>query len=162
MATDQQVRAANLTMGLTYAAGALGIGLAFATIFDPAPDLRWACLLAVGIAGILSFVRHSLLHRGDAARMGWDTGEANPFQVEVGLANLAWGALAVVAVVLGWGLALYSACFLVFGFYMAFVTVFKAMRAAGGHRGEWGSVVPAAAFAAMLVIIGALGMSALP
>lgn len=162
MASDQQVKAANFTMALTYAAGALGIGLAFATIFDAAPDLRWGCLFAVGVAGILSFVRHSLMHRGDARRMGWDTGEANPFQVEVGLANLAWGVLAVVAVVLDWGLAIYSACFLVFGFYMAFVTVFKAMRAAGAHREEWGSVAPAASFAALLIVIGSLGMNALP
>ena len=111
MATPQQEKAANITMGLTYAAGALGIGLAFSTVFSSDPDLRWGCLFAVGVAGVLSWVRHSLMHRGDAARMGWDTGEANPFQVEVGLANLAWGVLAVVAVVLGWGLAVYSACF---------------------------------------------------
>lgn len=162
MNPDQQVKAANFTMGLTYAVGALGIGLAFSTLFDAAPDLRWGCFFAVGLAGILSFVRHSLMHRGDARRMGWDTGEANPFQVEVGLANLAWGVLAVVAVALDWGLAVYSACFLVFGFYMAFVTGFKALRAAGGHRGEWGSVIPAASFAALLVLVGSVGMSAMP
>lgn len=162
MATEQQQKAANITMGLTYAAGALGIALAFSTVFSDDPDPRWGCLFAIGIAGILSWVRHSLMHRGDAARMGWDTGEANPFQIEVGLANLAWGALAVVAVMLSWGLAVYSACFLVFGFYMAFVTMFKALRASRGHRDEWGSVVPAGAFAAMLIIIGAAGMSALP
>lgn len=158
---DQQ-KAAGFTMALTYAFGALGIGLAFSTAFQPDPDLRWGCLFAVGVAGILSFVRHSLMHRGDAARMGWDTGATNPFQIEVGLANLAWGVLAVVAVVLSWGLAVYSACFLVFGFYMAFVTAFKAIRAGSGHPGEWRTVIPAATFAALLIIIGAAGFSALP
>ena len=94
--------------------------------------------------------------------MGWNNGEMNPFQVEVGLANLAWGLLAVVAVALSWGLAVYSACFLVFGFYMAFVTGFKAIRSASGHPEEWRTVIPAASFAALLIVIGSAGMSALP
>jgi hypothetical protein len=156
---DQQ-RAAGITMALTYATGALGIGLAFSTVFSADPDLRWACLLAVGVAGVLSFVRHSLLDRGDAARMGWDNGKPNPFQVEVGLANLAWGILAILAVALSWGLAVYSACFLVFGIYMAAVTVFKVIRAAGGEPGGWRPVVPAGSFAALLIIIGTAGMAA--
>ena len=69
-------------MGLTYAVGAGGIGIAFSTIFDPDPDLRWAVLLAVGLAGILSFVRHSLLHRADAAmyRAKVQRGEARFFE----------------------------------------------------------------------------------
>ncbi len=162
MAADGQEKAAGFTMGLTYAAGALGIGLGFSTAFSSAPDLRWACFFAVGLAGILSFVRHALLNRGDAARMGWDNGRVNPFQVEVGLANLAWGALAVVAVALSWGLAVYAALFLVFGFYMAFVTAFKALRSSSGHPEEWRTVAPAGAFAALLIVIGSAGMSALP
>ncbi len=156
---DQQ-RAAGFMMALTYAAGALGIGLAFSTVFSADPDLRWACLLAVGVAGVLSFVRHSLLDRGDAARMGWDNGKPNPFQIEVGLANLAWGILAILAVALSWGLAVYSACFLVFGMYMAAVTVFKVIRAAGGEPGGWRPVLPAGSFAALLIVIGAAGMAA--
>ena len=162
MAANDQAKAAGFLMGLTYAVGAVGIGLGFSTAFSSTPDLRWACFFAVGLAGILSFVRHALLNRGDAARMGWDNGEMNPFQVEVGLANLAWGVLAVVAVALSWGLAVYSACFLVFGFYMAFVTGFKAIRSASGHPEEWRTVIPAASFAALLIVIGSAGMSALP
>jgi hypothetical protein len=156
---DQQ-RAAGITMALTYAAGALGIGLAFSTAFSAAPSLRWGCLFAVGIAGVLSFIRHALLDRGDAARMGWDNGKPNPFQIEVGLANLAWGILAILAVALDWGLAVYSACFLVFGIYMAAVTVFKALRAAAGEPGMWRPVLPAGSFAALLIVVGSAGMSA--
>ena len=158
----QQTKAAGFLMGLTYAAGALGIGLAFSTLSSATPDLRWGCLFAVGVAGVLSYVRHSIMHRGDAARMGWDMGRTNPFQIEVGLANLAWGILAIVAVALSWGLAVYSACFLVFGFYMAGVTGFKALWASKGHPEEWRAVVPAGVFAALLIVIGAGGMSALP
>ncbi|MBM3634908.1 MAG: hypothetical protein FJW99_06440 [Actinobacteria bacterium] len=112
-------KASGFLMGLTYAVGAGGLGWALSTALSPDPDLRWPCLLAKGIAGILSWIRHSLLNRGDAARMGWDSGTTKAFQVEVGLANLAWGVLAVVAALLSWGLAVYSACFLVFGFYVA-------------------------------------------
>ena len=158
---DQQ-KLAGFLMGLTYAVGAGGLGWALSTAFSSSPDLRWPCFLAVGIAGILSWVRHSLLNRGDAARMGWDSGTTNPFQVEVGLANLAWGVLAVVAALLSWGLAVYSACFLVFGFYMAFVTAYKAIRSAGGHPEEWRTVFPAATFAALLIVVGSAGFAAIP
>jgi len=48
------------------------------------------------------------------------------------------------------------------GFYMAGVTAFKALRSSAGHPGEWRTVLPAGAFAAMLIVIGAAGMSALP
>ena len=160
MSSMNQQKAAGVTMALTYAVGALGIG--FSTAFSSGPDLRWACLFAVGLAGLLSFVRRGLMHRGDAARMGWDSGTTNPFQIEVGLVNFAWGLLAVIAAALSWGLGVYAACFLVFGFYMAGVTAFKAIRSSGGHPEEWRTVLPAGAFAVMLIVIGAAGMSALP
>ena len=160
MSEHDQKRLAGFIMALTYAVGAGGIGIAFSTIFDPDPDLRWAVLLAVGLAGILSFVRHSLLHRADAARMGWDMGTTNPFQIEVGLANLAWGVFAIIAVVLSWGLAVYSAAFLVFGFYMVAVTLFKLILAASGARDEWVASISAGSFGVVLTIIGVLGMQA--
>ena len=64
-------RPANVLMAVTYAVGALGIGIAFSTLGDDPPSLTWAALLAVGAGGILSFVRHALFHRADAERMGW-------------------------------------------------------------------------------------------
>ena len=160
MATFDQKHAAGFTMALTYAVGVGGIGLAFSTLFEPQPELRWATLLAVGLTGILSFVRHSLLHRGDAARMGWDTGTTNPFQIEVGLANLAWGVLATIAVIFNWGLAVYSATFLVFGFYMVAVTGFKLILASRGARHEWVASVSAGSFGVVLTIVGIAGMQA--
>ena len=42
-----------------------------------------------------AFVRHAVLHRSDAARMGWDLGRRNNFQIEVGMASgLAYFAIA--------------------------------------------------------------------
>ena len=59
-----------------------------------------------------------MFHRSDAARMGWEFGRTNPFQIETGLANLAWGLAAVLTVVFSWGLAAEATVFLVFGLYM--------------------------------------------
>jgi hypothetical protein len=161
MSTDApNTKPANILMALTYAIAALGIGLAFNTLGDPEPDLGWAALFAVGGGGLLSFVRHALFHRADAARIGWTSERTNAFQIEVGLANFAWGAYAVLAVVAGWGLAAESAGFLIFGFYMAAVAVYEVLNAGGENRRPWAQVIPSAAFGLILLAIGLTGMNA--
>ena len=50
--------------------------------------------------------------------MHWDLGVRNNFQIEVGLANLAWGLVAILAVLLDWGLAAEATTFLIFGIYL--------------------------------------------
>ena len=105
-------------MATTYAVAAPGIAIGMYTVFLDPPSLTWAALLTVGGGGILSFFRHAVFHRSDAARMGWDYGTTNAFQIETGLANLAWGVVAILAVVLGWGIVVEGAAFLVFGVYM--------------------------------------------
>ena len=141
----------------TYVAGGIGLFIGFGTVGDD--DLTLACLLSVGVVGILSFVRHSLFHRSDAARMGWDLGRRNNFQIEVGLANLAWGVVAVLAVALDWGLAVESAMFLVIGAYITSVSAMEVFFSGGEHR-KTGVVVVTAAFGVMLLVLGAMGMSA--
>jgi len=102
----------------TYAITTPGIGIGLYTVFQDPPSLTWAVLLTVGAGGVLTFFRHAVFHRSDAARMGWDYGSTNAFQIETGLANLAWGLVAILAVILGWGIAVEGAVFLVFGLYM--------------------------------------------
>ena len=126
-------------MYATYVVSGVGIFVGFSTVLADPPSLGLATLLAVGGGGLLSFVRHSLLHRSDAARMGWDYGRRNNFQIEVGLANLAWGLVAVLAVVLNWGLAVQSATWLTMGFYLTAVTVMQ-LVAPGGKRRSVGPV----------------------
>ena len=75
-------------------------------------------LLAVGVLGVVSFVRHAIFHRSDAARMKWDIGRTNSFQIEVGIANLAWGLLAIAGVVWDWGVTSQAAVTAVFGVYL--------------------------------------------
>lgn len=159
-ANPVNTKPANILMALTYAIAALGIGLAFSALGDPEPDLGLAALLAVGAGGILSFVRHAVFHRADAQRIGWTSERTNAFQIEVGLANLAWGAFAVLAVLLGWGLAAESAAFLVFGLYMSFVAVFEVLNAGSENRRPWAQVIPSAAFGLLLLTVGLTGMNA--
>ncbi len=142
----------------TYVVGGVGLALAFGTLASESPDLSWACLLAVGAAGILSFVRHSVFHRSDAARMHWDLGVRNNFQIEVGLANLAWGLVAVLAVVLEWGLAVQASTFLVFGFYLLGVAAMLVF-APGGSRRSPGPFLALASFGLMLSAVGIWAMT---
>ena len=82
-------------MQLPWVAGSIGFWLGFDAWQDG--DITAATntvtLWVVGIVGVISFLRHAVFHRSDAKRMGWDYGKRNDFQLEVGFANLAWGAL---------------------------------------------------------------------
>jgi hypothetical protein len=139
----------------TYAIAGTGLAIAFITVYADPPSLTLAALMTVGAGGVLSFLRHAVFHRSDAARMGWDYGTTNPFQIETGLANLAWGLLAVLAVLLGWGLTVEAAGFLVFGIYMIGAAVAQVVY----KRGLTIAVV-SFAFGAMMAWIGLAGISA--
>lgn len=143
----------------TYIVGGVGLFLATNQLFAGNPEAAadWAAALAVGGAGLLSFVRHSILHRSDAARMGWDLGRRNDFQIEVGFANLAWGLVGLAAWALGWGVQAEGSVILVFGIYMVLATLLHVAEllkpaSEGGHR--WGPAVGSAVFAALLVVVG--------
>lgn len=153
-------RIARVLMYLTYAVGVAGLAIAMSTVNDSPATLSTGCLLAVGAGGILSFLRHSVFNRSDARRMGWDYGTRNNFQIEVGLANLAWGTLAVLAVVLDWGIHAEAASFLVFGFYMASVAAMVALPSDGERVRPWPMVVTMAAFGGLMLYVGFQGMAA--
>jgi hypothetical protein len=143
----------------TYLVGGIGLAIGFGTVQQTPAELTLACLLSVGAVGVLSFVRHSLMHRSDAARMGWDYGVRNNFQIEVGIANLAWGIVAILAVILGWGLAVESALVLTLGIYITSVALMKAFIS-GGQSRRLGPILGASAFGLALLYLGILGMAA--
>ncbi len=143
----------------TYVTGTAGVAWGFFTVFAEPPSLSAAALLAVGAAGGLSFVRHSIFHRSDAARMNWDLGRRNNFQIEVGIANLAWAVLAVLAVSLGWGVAAEAASLLVFGLYLLGVSVFLLLSPGDGARRGVGPTVGMISFGAALTVLGVIGMT---
>ena len=154
-------RPAAILMYATYVTGGVGIFLGFLGLSASPPTLRWAALVGVGLSGVLSFVRHSVVHRSDAARMGWDLGRRDNFQIEVGLANLAWGLLAILVAVLDWGLRAAASSFLVFGFYLVLVAVMLATsRSQDGTARPWGGIALMGGFGAVLVTVGVMGMTA--
>jgi hypothetical protein len=102
--------------------GAVGLILGFVRLSaGGAEAIKPVALLAVGVLGVVSFARHLILHASDAARMKWDLGgRTDNFQIEVGMANLAWGLVAVAAVLFEWGTYAQAALTLVFGLYLLF------------------------------------------
>ena len=152
-------KSSRLVMISTYLVGGIGLAIGFGTVQQTPAELTLACLLSVGAVGVLSFVRHSLMHRSDAARMGWDYGVRNNFQIEVGIANLAWGIVAILAVILGWGLAVESALVLTLGIYITSVALMKAFIS-GGQSRRLGPILGASAFGLALLYLGILGMAA--
>jgi hypothetical protein len=55
---------------------------------------RWVSLFAVGFAGIYAFVMHVFFPVTASQAIGW---HVSPFQFEVGMANLAFGILGILA-----------------------------------------------------------------
>ena len=115
---------------------------------DQAAAAKCASALAVGGSGVLSFVRHAVFHRSDAARMHWDYGIRNDFQIEVGLANLSWGT--------GGGCGRVGPRFknegpgiitLVFGLYLAFAAMLHLSEVHGSHETGGGRLAPVATMA---------------
>ena len=111
-------------MAATYVVGGVGVFIGFSTIQQDPPTLALSAILGVTVTGVLSFVRHAIFNRSDAVAGGWDYGRRNNFQIEVGLANLAWGFYTLLAVILDWGLKAQAAGYIVSGLYFASVTIF--------------------------------------
>ena len=133
-------------MNLSYLLGGIGLAIGFSQIGDGAAEaIEPVAVLSVGALGIVSFVRHSIFHRSDAARMKWDYGRTNNFQIEVGLANLAWGLVAIAAVIWDWGVAAQAAVTAVFGLYLLEAGILHAVGRHSEPAGEHRSVIPAAA-----------------
>lgn len=118
-------RISGVLMAITYVVGGLGYAIGFSRIGpDGAADaLTPVALLSVGVVGVISMVRHSVFHRSDAVRMGWDLGVRNNFQIETGLANLAIGSVALAAVLFDWGTVSVAAVTLSYGVYFLGVSV---------------------------------------
>ncbi len=152
-------RPAGILMSLTYVTGFIGSFLGFYTLNLDPPTLAWSVIIGVTIPGVLSFLRHGVFNRSDAVRGGWDYGRRNNFQIEVGLANLAWGLFALLAVVLDWGLIAQSAAYLVSGLYFASVTVFVIVSGDLKDR-KVGGLIGIAIWATISLLLGFMGMAA--
>lgn len=99
-----------LCLGLYGLALALGLGgIRINQGGDAAPALaQWVLLLSVGIQGLVAAYGHLLRSEAVAASIGWSS---NPFQIEIGYANLGLGIAGLTAPWLGAGGAWAVACF---------------------------------------------------
>jgi hypothetical protein len=149
-------RVSQWLMTLTYVVGAIGYFLGFSRMSGDGADgaIGVVALLSVGVVGVISMVRHSVFHRSDARRMGWDTGTRNNFQIETGFANLAIGGAAIMAVAWDWGVAAEAGLTLAYALYFLQVSVLVAVDRTEGKL-DVGRV------AVMLVQTGFLGFFAI-
>jgi hypothetical protein len=152
--------AARVLMMATYLVGAVGLFIGFGTVNTSPASLSLAVLLVVVCGGGLSFVRHSLFAASDAARIGWTTPGRNNFQIEVGIANFAWAAVALLAILFDWGLAVESAMLLTFGMYLAGSASMLLFGSAVERSRALGPVIGMAVFGVMQIVLGALGLAA--
>lgn len=141
-------------------AGIFGVSVGFSRLPDAASALGVVTPTAVGLVGLLAFVRHFVFHESDARRLGWELTRPE-FQYEVGFANLAfalveflayfgeWGVGAQVAVVLGYGLYLLQA---------ALLHTWQSVRGEGGLRRLLQSALPVLVFSLLMVYLAISGM----
>jgi hypothetical protein len=141
---------------------AVGLFLGFLRLSDGGDDaIKPVALLSVGALGIVSFVRHAILHRSDAARMRWDIGRTDNFQIEVGMANLAWGVVAVMSVLGGWETAAHGALTAVFGLYLLMAAAIHVRILLVGpvdERRPLSSVIPTVMIGCLLTFFAVLAL----
>ena len=152
-------RPAKLLMAATYLVGIVGLFIGFTTITADPPSLTWSVLLVVVFGGGLSFVRHSLFPGSDAVRLGWTSKQRNNFQIEVGIANFAWAAVALLSIVLDWGLQVQAATLLTFGIYLAGSSTMLLLSSRDDRARSLGPVLGMAAFGVMQIVLGVMGMN---
>ncbi|MEX0990689.1 MAG: DUF6790 family protein [Actinomycetota bacterium] len=156
-------RPSRVVMISSYIACGVAIGVG-AAARSSVRGLEIVTLWGVGSLGILSFVRHSILHASDAARMGWSHGRRNEFQIEVGFANLAIGLVAAAAVVWRWGVAAQAAVTIVYAIYLLLAAVLHVISIIGrteerSARAAWLSALATFAVSGLFLWMAVTTMS---
>ena len=145
---------------LELVAGVLGLGVGFSRLPDAASALAVATPTAVGLIGLLAFLRHFIFHESDAKRLGWESGRPE-FQYEVGFANLAFALVAFWAYFGGWGVGAQAAVVLGFGLYLlqaALLHTWQSVRGEGGLRRLLQSALPALVFSLCMIYLATSGI----
>jgi hypothetical protein len=114
---------------LRYGLGGGGLYLALGQINSDLPQATaLASLAAVGVVGTMSFISHVLFHKQDAKQIGFKTDSVN-FQFEVGFANLAFGAVALISYFAHWGLQANTVLLLSYALYLFQAAILHAYTA---------------------------------
>lgn len=129
---------------------------------DAASAIGVATLTAVGLVGLLAFLRHFVFHESDAKRLGWESGRPE-FQYEVGFANLAFALVAFLAYFGGWPVGAQVAVVFGYGLYLfqgALLHTWQSVRGEGGLRRFLQSALPALVFSLLMIYLATRGMIA--
>ena len=155
-------KASKALLQLSWIIGGIGFWNAFNSIGSGDVDAatQWISAWAVGGVGLLSFIRHAVFHKSDAARMGWDYGQRNDFQLEVGFANLAWGVAAIVGFIQGWDTQTLGALVLVVGIYMLQAAILHFLEPKEAKNPRYGSKLTNLAYAVCMLWLGIKAISA--
>ena len=141
-------------------AGIFGVGVGFSRLPDAASALAVVTPTAVGLVGLLAFVRHFLFHESDAKRLGWESIRPE-FQYEVGFANLAFALVAFLAYFGGWAVAAQVAVVLGYGLYLlqaALLHTWQSVHGEGHLRRLLQSALPALAFSLPMIYLAVNAM----
>ena len=143
-------------MQLTWFIGGVGFWNGFNALGSDNVEsaIQWIAAWAVGGVGLLSFIRHAVFHRSDALRMGWDLGFRNDFQIEVGFANLAWGIVAIVGLLQGWGTEALGALVLLVGIYMLQAAMLHLIELKHSKQPRYASKIANLAYAVCMLWFG--------
>ena len=145
---------------LELVAGILGLGVGVSRLPDAASALAIVTPTAVGLVGLLAFVRHFVFHESDAKRLGWESSGAE-FQYEVGFANLAFSLVAFLAYFGGWAAAAQVAVVLGYGLYLvqaALLHTWQSVRGEGRLRRMLQSALPALVFSLLMIYLAVNAM----
>jgi hypothetical protein len=145
---------------LELVAGILGLGVGVSRLPDAASALAIVTPTAVGLVGLLAFIRHFVFHESDAKRLGWESSGAE-FQYEVGFANLAFSLVAFLAYFGGWAAAAQVAVVLGYGLYLlqvALLHTWQSVRGEGRLRRMLQSALPALVFSLLMIYLAVNAM----
>ena len=141
-------------------AGIFGVGVGIWRLPDAASALAVVTPTAVGLVGLLAFVRHFLFHKSDAKRLGWESNRSE-FQYEVGFANLALALVAFMAYFGGWALAAQVAVALGYGLYLlqaALLHTWQSVYGEGRLRRLFQRALPALVFSLLMIYLAVEAM----
>lgn len=135
--------------------GSVGIFFGFYYLGEnPQLSLEIMTITTVGIVGVLAFVRHFIFHKADAERMGWET-DRPEWAYEVGFANLAFGVMGFLAVLLRLGVQAQALVLLGYAIYLAQAAMLHGYEyIKADHKSAeklWRIVIGTASFSAMML-----------
>jgi len=149
---------ASIVSTLGILVGTIGLFLGF-YFLGTSPHVAFSIVTVttVGVVGVLAFVRHVFFFRSDAERLGWQTDRPD-WVFEVGFANLAFGAMGLVAALGSLGSKVQAVVILGYALYLfqaALLHLYRYLTEAPRSPARlWRSVVATLLFAGMMGFFG--------